>query len=60
VTVEELRIVSELGKLTAERKAQEIDDRRRQRAVMVGWLYPSILSSEIDEISRLPCIEGKP
>ena len=44
---------SEFGGLTAEEIDREVRERREMISQMFGWLYPSILSGEIEELLRL-------
>jgi hypothetical protein len=43
----------EFGGLTVEEIDHEVRERREMIGGMVGWLYPAILSGEIEELLRL-------
>ena len=57
----ELRALAVSNGLTAEAVRQEIASRRVTIGHLVGWLYPDILRSEIDELlDMLHAIENQP
>jgi hypothetical protein len=47
---------SEFSGLTAEEIDREVRERREMIGQMFGWLYPSILSGEIEELLRLRAV----
>ena len=52
-TIEELRAMAAKGELTYARVHAECVERERVIGTLVGWLYPSVLRSEIRELRAL-------